>query len=93
MHGDGLKGLGPTSRAWLSQVGIDDADALRRADAIDVFLRVKALQPGTSLNLLFALIGAQQGRDWRDIARERRTDLLLELDARRPPARRPKPPR
>jgi hypothetical protein len=33
--------------------------------------------------MLYALIGAQEGVDWRVIARERRSELLTELDTRR----------
>ena len=40
----------------------------------------KARWPGASLNLLYALMGAQEDRDWRDIARERRSEALLRLD-------------
>lgn len=80
---DELRGLGPKSRAWLARVGITNAAQLRQADAVAVYLRIKSLEPAASLNLLWALIGAQEGRDWREVARERRTDLLLELDMRR----------
>ena len=72
--------LGPKSAAWLAQVGIHGAEDLRAADAIEVYLRVKALWPGASMNLLYGLIAAQENRDWREIARERRTALLLRLD-------------
>jgi DNA transformation protein len=33
-----------------------------------------------SLNLLYALIGAVEDRDWRDVAREDRTAILLRLE-------------
>lgn len=32
------------------------------------------------MNLLYALMGAQEDRDWREIARERRSEALLRLD-------------
>ena len=41
---------------------------------------MKAAQPGVSLNLLYALIGAMENRDWRRVAREDRTAILLRLD-------------
>ena len=74
--------LGPRSRAWLAQVGITDGPALAAADAVGLYLRIRALQPGASLNLLWGLVGAQLGQPWQQVARERRTDLLLELDQR-----------
>ena len=32
-----------------------------------------------SLNLLYALIGAVENRDWRDVARDDRAGILLRL--------------
>ncbi|MCE4555755.1 TfoX/Sxy family DNA transformation protein [Roseateles cellulosilyticus] len=72
--------LGPKSREHLAAVGIHTAADLRAHDAFDVYARVKARWPGASRNLVYALLGAQEGRDWRDIARERRTEVLLRLD-------------
>lgn len=81
-----LPGLGPASAAMLARAGVRDAAALRRSDPVALYLRVRALEPRASLNLLYALVGAHEGVDWRTIARERRTDLLTELDARRRPS-------
>ncbi|HEY9109783.1 MAG TPA: TfoX/Sxy family DNA transformation protein [Roseateles sp.] len=75
------RGLGPRSREQLAAVGIHSVDDLRARDAFDVYARIKARWPGASRNLVYALLGAQEGRDWRDIARERRTEVLLRLDA------------
>lgn len=80
MSGD-WQGLGPKSREQLAAIGIDSPDALRAADAFEVYARLKARWPGANRNLVYALLGAQEGRDWRDIARERRTEVLLRLDA------------
>lgn len=74
-------GLGPRSREQLAAVGIHTPDALRRRDAFEVYALVKARWPGASRNLVYALLGAQEGRDWRDIARERRTEVLMRLEA------------
>ena len=78
-----LPGLGPASAALLAQLGVHDADTLRRRDAFDLYAALKSIAPQTSLNMLYALVGAQEGVDWRVIARERRSALLTELDARR----------
>ena len=87
---DRLPQLGPRSRAWLRDAGITSEAALRQLGAVAAYWRVKQAQPRASLNLLWALEGALCGLDWRDVARERRTGLLLALDdlqsgARRPP--------
>lgn len=85
MHGDvvsaGWQGLGPKSREQLAAVGIHTPAELRACDAFEVYARIKARWPGASRNLVYALLGAQQGRDWREVAREQRTDVLLRLDA------------
>jgi DNA transformation protein and related proteins len=77
----GWQGLGPKSREQLAAVGICTPDELSASDAFEVYARVKARWPGASRNLVYALLAAQEGRDWRDIARERRTEVLLRLDA------------
>jgi DNA transformation protein len=81
MAGDGMRGLGPRSREQLAALGITSSAALRAEDPYALYARLKARWPGASLNLLYALIGAQQDRDWREVARERRTEILLRLDA------------
>lgn len=74
-------GLGPASRAMLATAGVHTPMQLKRADPVRLYLRVKATSPSASLNLLYALVGAQEGLPWQRIARERRTELLLALDA------------
>ncbi|PND39289.1 transcriptional regulator [Paucibacter aquatile] len=76
-----MRGLGPRSREQLAALGIHDLDQLRQHDAYALYAKLKARWPGASLNLLYALMGAQEDRDWRDIARERRSEALLHLDA------------
>ena len=77
---EALRGLGPKSRAALLRIGIATADELRALDPFEVYARLRAAVPGTSLNMLYALIGAVDGCDWRDVARHRRTEILLRLD-------------
>ncbi|HEV6965861.1 TfoX/Sxy family protein [Roseateles sp.] len=85
----GLPNLGPKSREMLAAAGIAGVDELRRLGAVAAYARVKRADPRASLNLLWALEGALCGLHWRDVARERRTSLLLALeDHERPPIRR-----
>jgi DNA transformation protein len=77
---EAFRGLGPKSRAHLARQGVHTKADLRAADAVQWVLRVKAQWPAASLNPPCGLVGAQEGRDWRAIARERRTELLLRLD-------------
>lgn len=75
-----LQNLGPKSAEALARVGVRTVEQLRQADAIELYVRLRAAWPGTSLNMLYALIGAQEDKPWREIQRERRTELLLRLE-------------
>ena len=72
-------GLGPKSRGALATIGITTPEHLAQHDPFAVYARLKATRPGVSLNLLYALIGAVENRDWRDVARDDRTGILLRL--------------
>jgi DNA transformation protein len=75
-----LKGLGPKSTAQLAALGITSVAQLRSSDPFEVYARLKANLSGTSLNFLYALIGAIEDRHWQEIKRERRTEILLRLE-------------
>jgi DNA transformation protein len=77
-----LKNLGPRSEAMLAAAGIGSAEALRRSDPFEVYLRVRAGVPGASLNLLYAMIGALEDRHWHDVRRDRCTEIQMRLDDR-----------
>lgn len=64
----------------LSAAGIDSDEQLRTLGAVPAYLAAKRTGMNASLNLLWALEGALTGRDWRVVAREDRTRLLLQLD-------------
>jgi DNA transformation protein len=65
----------------LASVGVDSVAQLREADLFELYGAIKRRHAGASLNLLYALIGAVEGRDWREVARAERTSVLLRLDA------------
>jgi len=75
-----MRGLGPKSRAQLAALGIHTLADLQAQDAYALYAWLKKTWPAASLNLLYALMGAQEDRDWREIARERRSEVLLRLD-------------
>lgn len=75
-----LRGLGPASVKMLASVGVTSAEQLRREDLYLLYQRIKARNPRASINLLYALMGAVDDTDWRSIARERRTEVLMRLD-------------
>ena len=64
----------------LNAAGIRTDKELRAVGAVAAYLAVKRSGANTSLNLLWALEGALTSRDWRIVARDDRTSLLLQLD-------------
>lgn len=77
----GIKNLGPVSAGWLASVGIKKRADLIRMGPVEAFLRVKAAGHKPTLNLLWALAGAERGLPWNRLSAEDRQQLLLELDA------------
>lgn len=75
-----LHNLGPKSQAIMARAGIDSVSALQRIGAVPAYMLARAQEPRVSMNLLYALVGAIEGRDWRDIQRERRLELLNALE-------------
>lgn len=73
-----LRNLGPASAAWLMEAGIRSAADLRRMGPALAYRKVKQIQPDASLNLLWALAGAIDDRDWRDLTEHDKRRLRLE---------------
>lgn len=72
---ENLKNLGPTATAWLRAAGIRSRADLERLGPVAVFRIVRRHEPTASLNLLWALAGAVQDRDWRDLSAEEKGRL------------------
>ena len=75
-----LRNLGPRSAKMLAKAGIISNKALRALGSVAAFLAVKRAGCSPSLNLLWALEGALTDRDWKEVARDDRLGLLLELE-------------
>lgn len=79
-----LAGLGPKSEAWLIEVGIKTPDDLKAIGAIRAFIKLKkecSVKP--SLNFLYALVAAVEGKHWIKVARSDKGRLLMELEGYR----------
>ena len=57
-----------------------DGIAMESCDPFEVYAHLKKIDPGTSRNFLYGLIAVQEDLDWREVARTRRTEILLRLD-------------
>lgn len=75
-----MRNLGPKSRSWLSEAGINNIEDLKRVGAIPAFLAVRQLGHPVSFNLLWALAAAVEDRDWRDLSAQEKTFLKNKLD-------------
>ena len=76
-----IRNVGPKSAAWLRQVGVRTAEDLFRIGPVDVFLKVKRAGFRPSLNLLYSLAGAIDDCHWTDLSADRKSRLILELEA------------
>ncbi len=79
-HPEKLAGLGPKSLHMLAAIGITSTSAFLAADVYALYAQLKARFPATSLNMLYAMIGAQENRHWITVKQERRTEILLKPD-------------
>jgi len=75
-----LEGLGPKSEAMLASIDVDSADAFKCSDAFEMYKKLKEQNNGVSLNMLYAMLGAQEGVRWQDVARDRKTEILMRSD-------------
>ena len=76
-----LKGLGPKSEKCLNEIGIKTKSDLEAIGPIHAFLKLRkecSIKP--SLNFLYAMVGALDGRHWADIAKSEKARLLMELE-------------
>ncbi len=78
---DKLLNIGPKSAAWLRQVGVRTHDELKALGAVGVFLKVKRAGFRPSLNLLYALAGAELGCHWTELTPEHKQAMVLEVNA------------
>lgn len=75
-----LRNLGPASSNLLLAAGIRSEQQLRELGAVAAYLTVKATGSKPSLNLLWAIAGALTDRDWKEVSRDKRTALLMQVD-------------
>ena len=77
-----LLNIGPKSAAWLRQVGVRTLEDLQAHGAVGVFMKVKRAGFRPSLNLLYALAGAERGCHWTALSAEDKQALVLDATAR-----------
>ena len=75
-----LPGLGPKSVSMLKTVGIHSLDEFMQQDPFEVYGKLKAMDSTVSLCGVYAVMGAEGLKSWKDFAQARRTEILLRLD-------------
>ena len=76
-----LPNIGAHAEQQLTEVGIDTAEALIEAGAEQAWLRVKTIDPGVCLHMLYGLEGAVQGIPKKNLSPERKAELKAFFDA------------
>jgi hypothetical protein len=75
-----MRNLGRKAEEWLPAIGVPTPHALRKRGAIATYVELKRSRPGVSLTELYALVGALEDLDWLDIKRNRKFELLLQVE-------------
>ena len=83
MNVDKLPNLGPKSAVWLNNIRIHTRAELHAVGPITAMIRLERAGHTSSLNMLYALVGALDGVHWQEIAHTRKGELVLALDAAR----------
>ena len=78
-----LPNIGAQAEQQLTEVGIDTAEALIEAGAEQAWLRVKTIDPGVCLHMLYGLEGAVQGIPKKNLSPERKAEPKAFFDAER----------
>jgi len=75
-----LLGIGPKVVGLLEDVGIGTPEILKEVGAMEAYLRIVENGYSPHLALLYALVGAVEDRDWRDVAQKDKARLTAELE-------------
>lgn len=64
----------------LAKLGVCSIEEFLNAEPFEMNVKLKINFSAASLNVLYAIIGAQQGNSWIEVVTTRRTKMLLTLD-------------
>ena len=71
-----MRNIGPVSRRWLAEIEIYTLADLEQVGPIATYKMIKSMRGGkVSVNLLWALEGALEDIDCRDLSPERKAEL------------------
>lgn len=75
-----LPNFGPKSQDMLEKAGFNSLEQLQALGSVRSFVAVKRAGCKPSLNFLWAIEGLLSNRSWRDVARDDRLSLLMQLE-------------
>lgn len=78
---ENLRHLGPSSAAWLRDVGIRSRWDLEQVGPVLAYRLVKRKQPKASLNLLWAMVAGLSNRDIHELSADEKAKLLAETES------------
>lgn len=74
-----LNGFGPRSEELLAEVGIHTIAEFMAIDPYALYAKLKPMK-GMGLNSIYAIIGARENLSWLEVAKTRKTEILMHLD-------------
>lgn len=74
-----LNGFGPRSEEILAEVNIYSVEEFMATDPYDLYAKIKPMK-GIGLNSIYAIIGARENISWLEVAKIRKTEILIRLD-------------
>lgn len=74
-----LNGFGPKSEEILASVGIFSVREFMATDPYELYRKILPMK-GIGLNSIYAIIGARENLPWLEVARTRKTEILMRLD-------------
>jgi len=74
-----LNGFGPRSEEILAEVKIHSVEDFMAMDPYDLYALIKPMK-GMGLNSIYAILGARENLSWLEVAKTRKTEILLRLD-------------
>jgi DNA transformation protein len=77
---ENLRNLGPTSAAWLREVGITTITELSRLGPVVAYRLVREKQPKAGLNLLWGMAAGLLDANWREMTDAEKDRLQREVE-------------
>ncbi|WP_261841456.1 TfoX/Sxy family protein [Aliamphritea ceti] len=74
-----LNGFGPRSEEILAEVDIHSVEEFMATDPYELYAKIKPMK-GMGMNSIYAIIGARENLHWLDVAKTRKTEILMQLD-------------